>query len=49
MELFGFMFTTLREKDIEVVERWVALGIFKEEGYEKGKDWELGMGVVNGK
>lgn len=37
------LYTSLREKDIEVVERWVALGIYNREGYSAGSDKKLGM------
>lgn len=43
------MLTTLRDRDIDIVERWVEKGLFVEEGFDGKMDWEIGMGVVDGK
>lgn len=42
-ELLSHMFTTLRDKDIEVLERWLDLGIYTREGYSNSSDKKIGM------
>lgn len=44
-ELLGHFFTTLRQKDLEVVERWIDNGIFKKEEYDARIDKELALSL----